>query len=281
MVAKIPSKESSNSGKLPFKATKTATPKVAVAKKASSKEAAAKASAIKASKSTGTSSRKAATRSSNTAAMLPLQATQDSAPPPPVVQKAKQPAKNKKPAAVPETQWRASALAGSKQTITASNAQKQYRVSSRELKELSYTEQRSKNHQEGYNAMHLYQEVDVERIAWKKHGGPDGWKWHLDNLFERHRKKFNTWKANGEQGKRPEFQEPDLYLAPGSVAIVSLRPLLLTEDEQRELKRSGTPDNDTDDTDEDEDCDYRDGEYDLERAYDREQDEYWMDQSFE
>ncbi|TFY73572.1 hypothetical protein EWM64_g10440, partial [Hericium alpestre] len=120
-------------------------------------------------------------------------------------------ARPKKPAPTDESTWAESKL-NEDRTITAGDAHKLYRaralltshypclcvhlkrlyqITKQELDaaELKYTTKRSGNGRGAFwKPMHLYVEREVERLAWKKHGGPEGWKWYLDKLRATHEK---------------------------------------------------------------------------------------------
>ncbi|KAI0061009.1 hypothetical protein BV25DRAFT_1917278 [Artomyces pyxidatus] len=103
-----------------------------------------------------------------------------------------------KPAPVPESEWPVSKLQDSYAVITATDARLRYRLSAAELAMLKYRSEKSPNHRKGRSPMHLYQEHHVEQIAWRKHGGPEGWKWYLNHLKEKHK----------ESGARTRFRQP-------------------------------------------------------------------------
>ncbi|KAI0040751.1 hypothetical protein FA95DRAFT_1576785 [Auriscalpium vulgare] len=84
--------------------------------------------------------------------------------------------RDEKPEPIPENEWPPSTIL-EYSDITATDAYQQYRVHPRELKTLNYVEQYSDNWEPGHYPMHLYREVEVERLAWREHGGPAGWKW--------------------------------------------------------------------------------------------------------
>ncbi|TFY82473.1 hypothetical protein EWM64_g1535 [Hericium alpestre] len=88
-------------------------------------------------------------------------------------------ARPKKPAPTDESIWPESKLIEDR-TITKQEL---------DAAELKYTTKRSGNGRGAFwKPMHLYVEHEVERLAWKKHGGPEGWKWYLDKLRATHEK---------------------------------------------------------------------------------------------
>ncbi|KAH6919082.1 hypothetical protein BKA70DRAFT_1249223 [Coprinopsis sp. MPI-PUGE-AT-0042] len=131
-------------------------------------------------------------------------------------------AKNQAQEPVDESQWRDSRIPLN-QTINKSLACQLYRLNEKKghLKGLGFTET---YHEVLYNGemhrklMYLYQERDIERAAWKLHGGPDKFRTYLDKLRASHQKKYP-----GKEFPSPDAYKPGFHSGP-SVSIVSLAP---------------------------------------------------------
>ncbi|KAI0061036.1 hypothetical protein BV25DRAFT_1951402 [Artomyces pyxidatus] len=91
-----------------------------------------------------------------------------------------------KPDRQPEETWPKSRIIAST-TITASDCRVLYRLNANDLAPLKFTIEPSPNDRP--RPMHLYTELEVERTAWRKHGGPAGWQWYLNKLRATYRKK--------------------------------------------------------------------------------------------
>ncbi|KAI0318568.1 hypothetical protein OF83DRAFT_932613 [Amylostereum chailletii] len=102
-----------------------------------------------------------------------------------VVQKQK--GKDGKPPPQPEEEWPESDLS-IHTTISAGYAKDWYRLNKVDLSVLEFRVVDDPDRPKDYRPMHLYKACEVERQAWKKHGGPAGWKWYLDNLREKYKK---------------------------------------------------------------------------------------------
>ncbi|KAA1473743.1 hypothetical protein DENSPDRAFT_840226 [Dentipellis sp. KUC8613] len=97
-----------------------------------------------------------------------------------------------KPPVTDENSWRASEVPLN-HTICATDAKKLYHVNpQKELAHLKYETEESPNRPANslWKPMHLFSEREVEWAAWKKFGGPDGFKWHVDLLQAKHKKKY-------------------------------------------------------------------------------------------
>ncbi|KAJ6616349.1 hypothetical protein B0H10DRAFT_1949197 [Mycena sp. CBHHK59/15] len=143
----------------------------------------------------------------------------------------KKPATKSEPSVVDETQWRNTTIwKDSMARINKTNVVKQYKLSASDLEGLEVTKSETVVNVRGKNTIvpvYLYNERAVERVAWRKHGGPEGFELHLKKLRERYKK---THPGN-------EFQQPDAYRDPnGSVSIVQLSPSKILSD-----RRASTP----------------------------------------
>ncbi|KAI0040965.1 hypothetical protein FA95DRAFT_1565912 [Auriscalpium vulgare] len=111
-----------------------------------------------------------------------------------------------KPEPVPESEWPASDLADSRREITTELARQRYREA---LQDLTFKEKSSPSHQLHWQQMKLFREADVERLAWRRHGGPAGWRWWLMDHMRKHRIKVDRWVDGGMTDKHPgEFHCP-------------------------------------------------------------------------
>ncbi|KAF7985782.1 hypothetical protein HWV62_405 [Athelia sp. TMB] len=115
------------------------------------------------------------------------------------------PRKNTKPPATDPTTWRQSQVPSDKQ-ITAGDARQQYRLHPADLKHLEKDLVPA-----GKYIAYLYNEREVERVAWSKHGSPEGWDAYLQNLRTRHQ--------NSTTASENAFHEPTRY-----GAVVSTPP---------------------------------------------------------
>ncbi|KAI0042185.1 hypothetical protein FA95DRAFT_1598565 [Auriscalpium vulgare] len=61
------------------------------------------------------------------------------------------------------------------------------------------------------NSWQQYREVDVERLAWREHGGPAGWKQFMDEQYKMYKAEYEIWRTNPQVMQRPIFHCPDLY----------------------------------------------------------------------
>ncbi|KAI0042184.1 hypothetical protein FA95DRAFT_1575888 [Auriscalpium vulgare] len=119
---------------------------------------------------------------------------------------------NEKPEPVPVDKWPSSKVPESS-TITATDSYQKYRIEPQDLQTLCYEAQYSRNYRPGDSPMHLYREVEVERLAWKEHGGPAGWKQFLDEEYKIYTdsEEYALWCKNSQTMKRPTFHCPDMY----------------------------------------------------------------------
>jgi len=92
--------------------------------------------------------------------------------------------------------WRKSTLPTDTE-ISKDDARSQYRLAVQDFSSFKFRLHFTK---EGHTA-HLYLEWEIERKAWEKHGGPEGWDAHLENLRKRHLKRY---------GSAAAFSEPQL-----------------------------------------------------------------------
>ncbi|KII86489.1 hypothetical protein PLICRDRAFT_125956 [Plicaturopsis crispa FD-325 SS-3] len=110
---------------------------------------------------------------------------------------------------VDQSLWRESKISpGSKTNKTKAMAQ--YRLQSSDIAELAFETTETVvtlNGQQTIRAMYLYDEREVEVVAWKKHGGPAGFQAHLDKCRVTWEKK-NSAKPDF---KKTEFVQPDVY----------------------------------------------------------------------
>ncbi|GJE94929.1 hypothetical protein PsYK624_111050 [Phanerochaete sordida] len=118
---------------------------------------------------------------------------------------AKSPSKSKAaaPVATDGSTWRASRIR-IHETINKTAAMKLYRLTAGDLAKLSFEIKapdagRPANHQ----PTHLYNEREVEKTAWRKYGGPEGFEAHLVKLKARH----------AERWPDCEFPTPNAYQA--------------------------------------------------------------------
>ncbi|KAF8592738.1 hypothetical protein K439DRAFT_1626077 [Ramaria rubella] len=95
------------------------------------------------------------------------------------------PSKSKKPPATDESSWRVSTVSNDAE-ITSGDVTR-YRLSKTDLSADNLTFRRHET-DAGYES-HLYSEQAVERLAWKKHGSPEGWDYYLDKLKEAFQRK--------------------------------------------------------------------------------------------
>ncbi|KLO10347.1 hypothetical protein SCHPADRAFT_524922 [Schizopora paradoxa] len=103
-----------------------------------------------------------------------------------------------KPLPTDSSTWRKSKVAKG-ETITKGNAVKQYRLDPKnDFKELQYVRRATK---EGYFMM-LYSTREVERVAWSKHGSPEGFDFYLSKLKTRHNR------SNSNSPQKNAFIEP-------------------------------------------------------------------------
>ncbi|GJE94927.1 hypothetical protein PsYK624_111030 [Phanerochaete sordida] len=136
--------------------------------------------------------------------------------------KQRSPAKRKEPKQPPpppktdESTWRQSRVPLGK-TICATDISTLYRLHADDLRGLTYVEKPSGKIRD----MKEYQERDVERVAWKKHGSPERFEAHLDKLEKQ-------W--NARPGQTKAFPDPRLrWSATGTVTIISSTSLLEPE----------------------------------------------------
>ncbi|CCA74582.1 hypothetical protein PIIN_08534 [Serendipita indica DSM 11827] len=87
------------------------------------------------------------------------------------------------PIAKPESEWRASDVPRGLD-VTKGNAQKLFHVTARDI-DASGIQFRTEKRSRGLaGIMHLYQMRDVERVAWAKHGSPEGYDTYIQNQRE-------------------------------------------------------------------------------------------------
>ncbi|PVF93435.1 hypothetical protein CPB86DRAFT_676299, partial [Serendipita vermifera] len=92
------------------------------------------------------------------------------------------PKKKPKPPVQPEEMWRRSDIPRGLH-ITKGNAQKLFRLKAEDLNTSGiHFERQSRGRLQG--EMHLYDMKEAERVAWKKHGGPDGFAVMIENAKE-------------------------------------------------------------------------------------------------
>ncbi|KAJ6546695.1 hypothetical protein DFH09DRAFT_926905, partial [Mycena vulgaris] len=107
--------------------------------------------------------------------------------------------KEVKPDPVPESQWRSLLLTPLRTRINRTAIKSLYRLSASSFEALKYTaEEMLMNGQSP--PMFLYQEREVERIVWIKHGGgPSAFEAHLKKLHERHKESKHSGKPFQQQ----------------------------------------------------------------------------------
>ncbi|KAJ7769963.1 hypothetical protein B0H16DRAFT_1776964 [Mycena metata] len=124
--------------------------------------------------------------------------------------KEKKPSRAKKSVELPdESQWRA-------EQISKTNAISQYRVTPALLEPLSFTTSSVLRDNKVFSVM-LYNECEVELLAWRKYGGPEGFEDHLNELRKRHT----------ERKTKKEFQVPEVYKPAERSAGPSSRVILI------------------------------------------------------
>nr|VWO99652.1 Succinate-semialdehyde dehydrogenase (EC [Ganoderma boninense] len=115
-----------------------------------------------------------------------------------------------------EANWRASRVAEDAR-IAKTLALHEYRLKPRDLDGLAFTKKRVTS--SGYrHDMFLYSEREVERKAWQRHGGPEGFDAYLDKLRKRHMTKKDasspfvqpaSYNPGGATRARHRYTDPD------------------------------------------------------------------------
>ncbi|KAK4701461.1 hypothetical protein P7C70_g4774, partial [Phenoliferia sp. Uapishka_3] len=122
-----------------------------------------------------------------------------------------------KPAPTDPSKWRRSSVPGG-QEITRGNAKKLYRLSDSDLKPLRFE---TRTTAADYR-MYLYQETEVERAAWKKHGSPEGFEAYISKLKVTYLKNPKNTPSNFPEPKLiPDVQAPQVYFVQKGVAYNS------------------------------------------------------------
>ncbi|KZT40629.1 hypothetical protein SISSUDRAFT_1060113 [Sistotremastrum suecicum HHB10207 ss-3] len=99
-----------------------------------------------------------------------------------------------------ESKWRKSRIKPTK-TINRTKAMALYRLHVEELPNSYDIDYKPVSFARVTEAKtYLYLEVDVERAAWKKHGGPEAFETYMNNLRTRH-----------EETRKTKFQQPLSY----------------------------------------------------------------------
>ncbi|KAF7972825.1 hypothetical protein HWV62_16918 [Athelia sp. TMB] len=111
-----------------------------------------------------------------------------------------------KPPATDLTTWRNSQVPPLQQ-ITAGRARARYRLRPSDLKDLRKDFHPVQVEDKEYIS-HLYNEREVERVAWTKHGSPEGWDAYLQKLRVRH---DNATRKNKKRFCEPSHNDPGVY----------------------------------------------------------------------
>ncbi|KAG6918049.1 hypothetical protein DXG01_016705 [Tephrocybe rancida] len=98
--------------------------------------------------------------------------------------------------------------ASSKKLINKTNAKNKYKVNDKDLEELHFQAgvvpaPRSVGFK-GPVSRHLYNEREVQVIAWRKHGGREGFKAHIDDLKARNTRRKNRLAENSDRDRSSE-----------------------------------------------------------------------------
>lgn len=122
------------------------------------------------------------------------------------------PRKKKQPIRTPEALWRQTNIR-EKTTITKTKAGQQYRLQNEDLARLEYIPHESvigtEKHGDIIVPTYLYDEREVERVAWNKHGSPEAFEAYLQKLFDRHQNRNKKRKDAGES--ETNFEIPYTY----------------------------------------------------------------------
>jgi len=111
--------------------------------------------------------------------------------------------------------WRESRISRTDR-IAKTQAIEWYRLTSEEVETLEPDYyQTSRGHTD-----YLYNHRDIERKAWEKHGGPEGWTLYLNKLRAVYIKRY---------GSGAKFQAPIFRRSKDRPKIISLSPSLLTK----------------------------------------------------
>ncbi|PIL35029.1 hypothetical protein GSI_02816 [Ganoderma sinense ZZ0214-1] len=113
------------------------------------------------------------------------------------------------------SRWRASKLRDS-DTITKGNAVKQYHLKQSDFEGIPFRTEQTVAKGRFITSMYIYKERDIERRAWEKHGGPEGYNKYLTKLRAMRIKKH---------GPHSYFPQPSTYDDPrGGVYGASIQP---------------------------------------------------------